>query len=40
VSMLQVFKLLTWLGEKDYESLYNEAEEITKMLSGLIKSIR
>ena len=40
VTMLQVFKLLTWLDEKDYEALYNEAEEINKMLSGLIKSIR
>jgi four helix bundle protein len=40
VTMLQVFKLLTWLDEKDYEPLYKEAEEINKMLSGLIKSIQ
>ena len=40
VTMLQVLKSLTWLDEKDYEPLYSEAEEINKMLSGLIKSIR
>jgi four helix bundle protein len=40
VTMLQVFKLLTWLSENDYEPLYNEAEEINRMLSGLIKAIR
>jgi four helix bundle protein len=40
VRMLQVFKLLTWLSENDYEPLYSEAEEINRMLSGLIKSIR
>jgi four helix bundle protein len=40
VTMLQVFRLLTWLRENDYDRLYREAEEIARMLSGLIKSIR
>jgi four helix bundle protein len=40
VTMLQVFKLLTWLHEKDYDPLYKDAEEMNRMLSGLIKSIR
>jgi four helix bundle protein len=40
VTMLQVFKLLSWLDEKDYDPLYDEAEEINRMLSGLINAIR
>ena len=40
VTMLQVFKLLMWLDEKDYDPLYSEAEEINRMLSGLINAIR
>jgi four helix bundle protein len=40
VTMLQVFKLLSWLDEKDYDPLYDEAEEISRMLSGLINAIR
>jgi four helix bundle protein len=40
VTMLQVFRLLTWLDDKDFDPLYSEAEEINRMLSGLIKSIR
>jgi four helix bundle protein len=40
VTVLQVFRLLTWLDENDYDRLYDEAEQINKMLSGLIKSIR
>jgi four helix bundle protein len=39
VTMLQIFKNLAWLDETSYEPLYQEAEEIAKMLSGLIKSI-
>ena len=40
VTMLQVLRSLTWLDDNNYDSLYNEAQEINKMLSGLIKSIR
>jgi four helix bundle protein len=39
VTMLQIFKHLAWLDETAYQTLYREAEEIAKMLSGLIKSI-
>ena len=38
--MLQIFKKKKWLGEKAYQTLYLEAEEMNKMLSGLINSIR
>jgi len=31
---------LKWLNEKSYKNLYFEAEEINKMLSGLLKSIK
>jgi four helix bundle protein len=37
--MLQIFKHLTWLDNESYMRLYAEAEEISKMLSGLIKSL-
>ena len=37
---LQVFLKLKWLNEVSFKSLYNEAEEINKMLSGLINSIK
>ena len=40
VAMLQIFKKKKWLGEKAYQTLYPEAEEMNKMLSGLINSIR
>ena len=40
VTRLQIFKKLKWLDEKPYNKLYSEAEEINKMLSGLINSIR
>ena len=39
VTMLQVFKKRGWLCEKKYEELYSEADEINKMLAGLINSI-
>jgi four helix bundle protein len=39
VTRLQIFKRLKWLNEKSYRKLYNEAEEINKMLSGLLRSI-
>ena len=40
VTMLQIFKKKKWLDQKRYEKLYSEAEEINKMLSGLINSIK
>jgi len=40
VTRLQIFKKLKWLKEKSYNKLYGEAEEINKMLSGLINSIK
>jgi four helix bundle protein len=40
VTRLQIFKKLKWLNEKSYKKLYFEAEEINKMLSGLINSIK
>ena len=40
VTRLQIFKKLRWLSEKSYQKLYSEAEEISKMLSGLINSIK
>ena len=40
VTRLQIFKKLGWLSEKSYQKLYSEAEEINKMLSGLINSIK
>ena len=39
VTMLQIFKKKNWLKQDSYERLYVKAEEINKMLSGLIKSI-
>ncbi|CAD7766649.1 MAG: 23S rRNA-intervening sequence protein [Candidatus Argoarchaeum ethanivorans] len=40
VSILQIFKRKKWITEKSYKKLYNEANEIHKMISGLIKSIK
>ena len=40
VTMLQVFKKKEWLDSEKYKELYAEAEEINKMLSGLINSIK
>ena len=40
VTRLQIFKKLKWLKEESYKNLYAEAEEINKMLSGLINSIK
>ena len=40
VTRLQIFKKLKWLDQKLYKNLYDEAEEINKMLSGLIRSIK
>jgi four helix bundle protein len=40
VTMLMIFKMVKWLSNSSFQSLYIEAEEINKMLSGLIRSIR
>jgi len=40
VTRLQIFLKLGWLRESLFKSLYLEAEEINKMLSGLINSIK
>ena len=40
ITRLQIFKRLKWLNEESYLGLYGEAEEINKMLSGLLKSIK
>jgi hypothetical protein len=37
--MLQIFKKKNWVSDKTYEGLYLEAEQIGKMLSGLIHSL-
>jgi four helix bundle protein len=40
VTMLQIFLKKNWLKREKYNELYLEAEEISKMLSGLINSIK
>ena len=40
VAMLQILKKKQWLNQTDYNNLYAQAEEINKMLSGLINSIK
>jgi four helix bundle protein len=39
VTMLQIFLKKNWLNKGDYQKLYEESEEINKMLSGLIKTL-
>ncbi len=40
VAMLQIFKKKKWIEKTSYINLFNEAEEINKMLSGLINSLK
>jgi len=40
VTMLQIFNKKAWIKSDDFKKLYDFAEEISKMLSGLIKSIQ
>jgi four helix bundle protein len=40
ITMLQIFRRKKWLSQASYQKLYSAAEEISKMLSGLINSIR
>ena len=39
VTRLQIFQKLRWLNDSPFRKLYLEAEEISKMISGLINSI-
>ena len=39
VTMLQIFLKKKWLGKETYERIYSDAQEINKMLSGLINSL-
>ena len=39
VTMLQIFLKKKWLDKETYERIYSDAEEINKMLSGLINSL-
>lgn len=39
VTMLQIFMKMNWLSETSYNELYAEAQEINKMISGLINSL-
>ena len=38
--MLNIFKRKAWLNDKAYFDLYGQADEINKMLSGLIASLK
>jgi len=40
VTMLQIFIKKKWLDHKLYEKIYLEAEEINKLISGLISAIK
>ena len=37
--MLKIFTKKGWLEKDKFEKLYDEAEEINRMLSGLINSL-
>jgi four helix bundle protein len=39
LTMLQIFVEKKWLDQEKYGTLYSEAEQINKMLSGLINSL-
>lgn len=40
ITMLQIFNKKNWIRIEDYQYLYRESEEINKMLSGLINSLK
>ena len=40
IAILQIFKKMSWLKEEHYLKLYDDSVEISKMISGLIKSIK
>lgn len=39
IALLQILLKLQWIDIKSYQNIYADAEEISKMLSGLISSI-
>ena len=39
IALLQILLKLQWIDLKSYQNIYVDAEEISKMLSGLISSI-
>jgi len=39
ITMLQIFKRKGWIASGTYQKLYGDAEEISRMISGLIGSI-
>ncbi len=39
ITMLQIFWKKSWIDSESYTKLYAEAEEINKMLSGLVNSL-
>jgi len=39
IALLQILLKLQWIDPKSYQKIYADAEEISKMLSGLISSI-
>lgn len=40
ITMTDIFKRKKWLEEEAYDKLYEHADEINRMLSGLITSLR
>jgi len=40
LTMLQIFMKKSWIKKTDYQKLYKESEEINKMLSGLINTLK
>jgi len=40
ITRLKIFYRLKWLDDHLFENLYGKAEEINKMISGLINSIK
>jgi len=40
VTRLQIFRKLNWLNDSSFKKLYVKADEINRMLSGLINSLK
>ena len=38
VSLLRIMQLRQYISEKDYKTLYDQCDEIAKMLTGLLKA--
>jgi len=39
ITMLKIFRRKNWINESTFDSLFTEADEINRMLSGLIGSL-